>query len=54
MTDYDAHSEDIHPVEAENGGYEAERLIDEAATIFARLFLEQYQYNKRSREKNQE
>lgn len=43
-TEHDPHSEDMHPVEAEHDE-------DDAATIFARLFLEQYQYNKRMREK---
>jgi hypothetical protein len=45
-TEHALHSEDMHPIEAE-------RNSDDAATIFAKLFLEQYQYNKRMREKSQ-
>lgn len=43
-TEYDPHTEGMHPRDAEHDE-------DDAATIFARLFLEQYQYNKRMREK---
>lgn len=41
-TEHDPHSENKH---TENNG-------DDAATIFAKLFLEQYQYDKRMREKS--
>lgn len=40
-TEHNPDSEDIHPFEAKRGGDETKRLIDEAATLFARLFLEQ-------------
>lgn len=33
--------ENPHPIKAERTGDEIERLIDEAATMFAKLFLEQ-------------
>ena len=44
-------TEMTHETNHDPDSIEAERDDDDPATIFARLFLEQYQYNKRLREK---
>lgn len=47
---------DEEPPLSQEGGMSAEereRLVDDAAALFAQLFLEQYQHNERMCEKNQ-